>query len=100
MNLVTRRFWRLLEVALLLVVLERHGYFASPVSLETGLMSSAMTMLAATSTPVVQPKSVSNGMDDMKPAIQPASLLPNEIDRNHTPIIKPTMRGGDSLLTA
>src|SRR4051794_1554873 len=35
-----------------------------------------------------------------KPAAHPASLLPNEFDSSHTPIIKPTMRGGDSLVTA
>ena len=36
----------------------------------------------------------------MKPAAHPASLLPNAFDRNQTPIISPTMRAGDSLVTA
>ena len=33
----------------------------------------------------------------MKPAVHPASLLPNANERNQTPIIKPTMRAGDEL---
>ena len=42
----------------------------------------------------------SSGIVLMKPAAQPASLLPNAFDRNQTPIISPRMRTGASLVTA
>ena len=44
--------------------------------------------------------SVSSGIELKNPADHPASLLPNAFERNQTPIIKPTMRAGDTLVTA
>ena len=51
-------------------------------------------------TTVTMAKSVLSGIVLKKPAAQPASLLPTEFERNQTPIIRPTMRTGASLVTA
>src|SRR3954462_13811510 len=65
-----------------------------------GLTRTNITAAAVTNTSVTYPNSVFNGIALKKPAAQPASLLPNAFERNHTPIISPTIRSGASLVTA
>src|SRR6478736_112154 len=45
------------------------------------------------------PKSVAMGIAPRKPAAHPAILLPAAFDRKNTPIIRPTMRTGESFVT-
>src|SRR5262245_17049110 len=76
------------------------GYqFTAPMSLRTGLTSRNMTTAAANAIPATQPNSVGSGIELKKPAANPASLFPTALARNHTPIIKPTIRIGASLVT-
>ena len=42
---------------------------------------------------------VVSGILLMNPAAHPASLFPAALDRNHTPIIRPTTRVGASFVT-
>src|SRR3982751_7134702 len=65
-----------------------------------GLTRTNITAAAITNTSVTYPNSVFNGIELKKPAAHPASLLPNAFERNHTPIIRPTMRSGASFVTA
>src|SRR5689334_17363629 len=44
--------------------------------------------------PATVPNSETSGIALMKPALHPASLLPNAFERNQTPIIRPRMRAG------
>src|SRR4051812_30325 len=64
-----------------------------------GLTSANITTLATSSTIVTSRKRSWRGIVLKNPAAHPASLLPNAFDRNHTPIIRPTMRTGDSFVT-
>src|SRR5579859_1573630 len=96
---VARRLRRRGEVAFLLVLFENH-YSTPLISFLIGPTSTNMTPLAISRTTVTSQKSVCSGTVLKKPAAQPASLLPNALDRNHTPIIRPTMRSGASLVTA
>src|SRR6185503_4118227 len=66
----------------------------------SGLTSANITTAVTSNTPVTMLKSVSSGIELKNPADHPASLLPNAFERNQTPIIKPTMRTGDTLVTA
>src|SRR5438094_8347110 len=55
---------------------------------------------AISSTIATSANSVRSGTVLKNPAAHPESLFPNAFDRIQTPIITPTMRGGDSLVTA
>ena len=97
---VAGRFRRLREVALLLVLVERHGSAVALLESPSGADrpdEHEHDERGADEHRRHHGNSVANGIVSMSPAIQPASLLPNESDRNHTPIIRPTMRGGASF---
>src|ERR1051326_5958087 len=65
-----------------------------------GFTSTNITAAETSRTMVTTRNKSCSGTVLKKPAAQPASLLPNAFDRNHTPIISPTMRRGASLVTA
>src|SRR5678816_552312 len=64
-----------------------------------GLIKTANTIDDKSMTAATYPKSVANGIVLKNPAVQPASLFPTAVDRNHTPIINPRIRAGASLVT-
>jgi len=57
------------------------------------------TIAAANVATATVPKSVGKGIVLKKPAAQPAMMSPTATDKNQTPIIKPTIRTGASLVT-
>src|SRR5215471_1425027 len=63
-------------------------------------MSTNMTAAATKSAIATFPNSRLSGIELMNPAVVPAILLPSAFDRNQTPIIRPTIRAGASLVTA
>src|SRR5262249_40551710 len=71
----------------------------SPMSFRTGLTSTNIRSAARRAIPATPPNSVGRGRKLKNPAAKPASLFPTALARNHTPIIKPTIRIGDSLVT-
>jgi hypothetical protein len=72
----------------------------SPINRRIGLTSPNMTRAVARRIAVTVPNKVTSGVVLKNPAAQPASLLPNAFDRNHTPIIIPTILRGASFVTA
>src|SRR5690349_19926308 len=90
---VAGRLGTLLEMVSLAVLFERH-YWRSPIRRRTGWdsrnMSTAVTMSATATLPNIE----DSGIVETYPASEPASLLPNAIERNQTPIIRPTIRAG------
>src|SRR2546423_596193 len=70
-----------------------------PMRLRTGLINRAITSPAPMVTAAVAPNKVGSGVVLMKPADQPASLLPRAFERKNTPIMRPTIRAGASFVT-
>src|SRR4051812_45921912 len=92
-------FGGLLEIAFAFVFFERH-YRTPSIMRLTGL-TSANTIADVTNRMIATSlNSCRSGIVLKNPAAHPASLLPKAFDSSHTPIIKPTIRGGDSLVTA
>src|SRR5262245_29418339 len=70
-----------------------------PIRRLIGRIRTIRTSPAPSVTPAIQPNSTGSGTVSLRPAANPASLLPAPIDRNQTPIIRPTTRCGASLVT-
>ena len=97
---VARRFRRRREVALLLVFFEHHQSHVHHEALARLDEERTSRRRQSRARAVTYPNSVFSGIELKNPAAQPASLLPKAFERNHTPIISPTMRSGASLVTA
>src|SRR5215471_5998970 len=59
-----------------------------------------MITAATKHTTATAPNSRDSGIELKNPAVHPASLLPSELDKKNTPIMRLTMRFGASLVTA
>ena len=84
-------------------VSERTRLFSSTVrTVRNVAAESAAARRMAAATKVVSatvPNSVGSGSRSKNPPANPASLFPVAIDKNHTPIIEPTIRLGASFVT-
>src|SRR5260370_2857198 len=70
-----------------------------PISPRIGLISTPRIAADTSVTAATSPNSVGRGSVLKNPAAQPASLFPTAFDKNHSPIVRPTIRAGASFVT-